>query len=224
MRLIDLAENVKLQIEVSYKGTKIYYETQVKFTAFNGVFIDPIKQDEKMLEFNSGNLMINVTAEIDGSQPIIWRECEVKGVKYKNQVYHMITAKRGGLAINRRGRFRIDMGYTGTARVGSDKGALNVVVHDLSSSGFSFTTEKDIEGYENQYVQLIFIDTSNDAHLNLVGVIVRKQDWNNNRYLYGCKFNKINNMVEYYIAKKQRQMLSLNTVNKKNIIELKDKK
>jgi hypothetical protein len=116
----------------------------------------------------------------------------------------------------------MDMGYTGTARLGNDKGNMNIVVHDLSSSGFSFTSEKDIEGFMHQYVQVVFIDTTNDAHLNLVGEIVRRQDWNNNRYLYGCKFNKVNNMVEYYITKKQRQAISLQPVNKKNIIELKD--
>lgn len=223
MRLVDLAKDTNLQIEVSYKGTKLFYEVKVALTAFNGAFIEPIRQDNKMLEFNSGNLMINVTAQMEGAQPVLWRECEIKGVKYKNEIYHMITCKRGGLAINRRGRFRMDMGYTGTVRIGHDMAALNVVVHDLSSSGFSFTTEKDIEDYK-QDIHLVFIDTDNDTHFNFVGEIVRKQDWNNNRFLYGCKFKKVNNMVEYYIAKKQRELLSLKPVKNTSIIELKDEK
>ncbi|MFA9378460.1 MAG: PilZ domain-containing protein [Lachnotalea sp.] len=223
MRLVDLAENTKIQIDVSYKGNKLFYESQVKLTAFNGAFIEPIKQDEKMLEFNSGNLMISVTADIEGAQPILWRECVVKGVKYKGEVYHMITCPRGGLVINRRSRFRIDMGYTGTVRIGYNKGTLNVVVHDLSASGFSFTTEKNLEEY-NEEAHLVFIDTDNDTRFNLVGEIVRKQEWHNNRFLYGCKFVKVNCMVEYYIAKKQRELLSLNSINSKNIIELNDEK
>lgn len=223
MRLADLAENTKLQIEASYKGSKLFYETQVKLTAFNGAFIEPIKQDEKMLEFNSGNLMISVTADIEGAQPILWRECVIKGVKYKNEIFHMITCSRGGLAVNRRGRFRIDMGYTGTIRVGHNKGTLNVVVHDLSASGFSFTSEKNLENLSDE-IHLVFVDTDNDTRFNFVGEIVRKQDWHNNRYLYGCKFKAVNNMVEYYIAKKQRELLALNSINSKNIIELKDEK
>ncbi len=223
MKLVDLTENTKLQIEASYKGSKLYYEVQVKLTAFNAAFISPVKQDDKMLEFNSGNLIINVTADIEGGQPVIWRECEIKGVRYKNEIYHMITCKRGGLTINRRGRFRIDMGYMGTARIGSHKGVINVVVHDLSSSGFSFTMEKDLEDFK-QDVHIVFVDTDNDTRFNFAGEIVRKQNWNNNRYLYGCQFSKINNAVEYYIAKKQREILSLNTVNAKSIIELSDEK
>lgn len=220
MKLTDLTENTKLQIEVSYKGNKICYDTEVKFTAFNGVFVDPIKQDEKMLEFNTGNLVISVTATIEGEQPVLWRECIVKGVKYKNEIYHMITSPRGGLKINRRGRFRLTMGYTGTARVGVNTGTLNVIVHDLSASGFSFTTEKDIEDI-SQEVHLVFIDSDNDTKFNFVGDIVRKQEWNNNRFLYGCKFSAINHAVEYYIAKKQRELIAINSINKKGIQEIK---
>ncbi|PXV93632.1 PilZ domain-containing protein [Lachnotalea glycerini] len=223
MKLVDLAENTKLQIEVSFKGSKLFYETQVKLTAHEGVFIAPIRQDDKMIDFNAGNLMINVTADIDGTQPILWRECTIKAVKYKKEVFHMITSKRGGLQVNRRGRFRIDMGYTGTARVGFNKGTLNVVVHDISGSGFSFTTEKNLEDL-NEEVHIVFIDTDNDTRFNLIGKLVRKQEWNNNRFLYGCKFQNINKMVEYYIAKKQREIISLNSINKKNIIELRDEK
>jgi hypothetical protein len=223
MKIVDLAENTKLQIEVAYKGNKLFYEAQVKLTAHNGVFVEPIKQDDKMIDFNFGNLIISVTADIEGAAPILWRECIIQAVKYKNEVYHMITTKRGGLQVNRRNRYRLAMGYTGTARIGANKGALNVVVHDLSGSGFSFTTEKDIEDL-NQEVHLVFIDTDNDTKFNFIGQIVRKQEWHRDSYLYGCKFQAINHMVEYYIAKKQRELISLNSINNRSIIELKDEK
>lgn len=222
MRLIDLTENTKLQIEVSLKENKLQFDVVTKFSAFDGIFIEPIKQDGKMLEFNTGKLRINITAEIEGDQPVIWRECIIKGVRYKNEVYHMITSSKGGLKINRRGRFRLTMGYTGTARIGTNKGTINVVVHDLSASGFSFTTEKDIEDF-SEGVHLVFIDSHNGTSFDLAGKIVRKQDWNNNRFLYGCKFGTMNRLVEYYIAKKQRELISVNSMNSKNnIIELKE--
>ncbi|MBA4686837.1 MAG: PilZ domain-containing protein [Candidatus Galacturonibacter soehngenii] len=221
MKLIDLTENTKIQIEVSFKENKLQYEAVTKFSAFDGIFIEPIKQDGKMLDFNTGKLRISVTADIEGGQPVIWRECVIKGVKYKNEVYHMITSPKSGLQINRRGRFRLEMGYTGTARVGANKGTINVVVHDLSASGFSFTTEKDIENF-NEEVHLVFIDSDNGTTFNFVGEIVRKQEWNNNRFLYGCKFGAVNRMVEYYIAKKQRELISIKSLNSKNIIELKE--
>lgn len=223
MKLVDLKENTKLQIDISFKENKLQYEAVVKFSAFSGVFVEPIKQGEKMLEFNTGKLMISVTAEIEGAQPVKWRECVIKAVKYKNEVYHMITSRKGGLQVNRRGRFRLAMGYTGTVRVGANTGTLNVVVHDLSSSGFSFTTEKDIENL-NQSVHLVFVDSDNDTSFNLLGDIVRKQDWNNDRFLYGCKFRTTNLMVDYYIAKKQRELIAIHSINHKSIIELKDEK
>jgi PilZ domain len=223
MKLVDLVENSKIQIDISFKENRLQYEAIAKFSAFNGIFIEPIKQDDKMLEFNTGKLMISVTAEIEGAQPVIWRECIIKGVKYKNEVYHMITSPKGGLSINRRGRFRLAMGYTGTVRIGVNTGTLNVVVHDLSSSGFSFTTEKDIENF-SESVHLVFVDSDNDTFFNLLGDIVRKQEWNNNRFLYGCKLKTTNLMVEYYIAKKQRELIAIHSISSKSIIELKDEK
>lgn len=223
MKLIDLPENTKIQIDVSYKENRLQYETIVQFSAFDGVFIEPIRQDDKMIDFNTTKLMINIIAEIQDAQPIIWRECSIKGVKYKKKIYHMITSPKGGLSINRRGRFRLTMGYTGTIRVGAHKGTRNVVVHDLSSSGFSFTVEKEIENI-NEEVHLVFVDSDNDTFFDLVGNIVRQQEWNNDRFLYGCKFKSVNHLVEYYIAKKQRELISFQSMNHKNIIELKDEK
>ncbi len=95
------------------------------------------------------------------------------------------------------------------------------MVHDLSASGFSFTTEKDVEDFKEE-VHLVFIDSDNGTTFNLVGKIVRKQEWNSNRFLYGCTFSAVNRLVEYYIAKKQRELISINSMNSKNIIELKE--
>lgn len=221
MKIVDIEEKSELQIDVYCNTQKIFFNAEVKFSAFDAVFIAPIKEDGKMLDFNAGNLIIHTTVQMPGDQPVIFRDCVVKGVRYKDEVYHMITSTRMGAKLNRRSRYRIPLGYTGSVRIGSHKGIINVVIHDLSTSGFSFTCEKSRYDVIGDNVKLVFIDSHEDIKFTLNGEIVREQEWTEDRVLYGCVLEGSNNMIDYYIAKKQRQTVSLNPVMNKNIIDLK---
>lgn len=221
MRIVDVKEGTPIQLEVYCNRQKMIFQAKAKFTAFDALFIEPITQNDKMLDFNAERLIVHMFVEIPGEQPVVFRECVVKGVRYKKEVYHMITCSRLGAKLNRRSRFRIPLGYTGAVRLGSEKGAFNVVVHDLSTSGFSFTCEKDDEGFIGEKIWLVFVDTDEDTKFNLAGVVVRKQKYNN-RILYGCRLETASNLVERYVARKQRQAMGLNTVKKSSIEQISD--
>lgn len=222
MRIVDIWEDATLSLEVYCGKDKMEFTAKARFTAFDAVFIDPIMLDEKIIDFNAENLIAHLILEVPGEIPVVFRDCKIKCVRYKKEVYHMISCARGGAKLNRRGRFRIPLGYTGSVRIGSEKGAYNIVAHDLSTSGFSFTGAKDTDEFIGERVWMVFIDTDEDLRFNLSGKIVRKQPWNSDRTLYGCTLDNANNMIGYYIAKKQRQAISLKTVKASSIRDLAD--
>lgn len=58
------------------------------------------------------------------------------------------------------GAFRIDIGVSGIAQIGANTAPADVVVRDLSESGFSFVASKDVEPFEGLVVRMTFTEAA----------------------------------------------------------------
>jgi hypothetical protein len=85
---------------------------------------------------------------------------------------------------------------------------MNVILKDVSMTGFAFVVEHDIDNVENMPVRLVFNDM--ERNYDLTGYIVHKIKAAEGKYVYGCRLSVKNQLLGHYINLKQRQLLSLN--------------
>lgn len=205
MRIRDIPNNQKLHIEVSAKGGVLEYDVVIKFCAYGGVFVSPIRYEGKMLNFSRPDIRIKVLYLRNEQKPIEWQSCFIKSVEYKGQKYHMIGSAGVGIEVNRRGCVRIFVGDPGEAQIGAHTGVMQVTIKDISSTGFSFLGERMSDTELGESVHVTFEEKVHSERFSLYGKLVRKVELDETRILYGCKMLALNKAVDAYIAQRQRE-------------------
>ena len=127
-------------------------------------------------------------------------------ITYNQKLHYKVTAFAEGFENNRREAFRLYVGCGGIAQLGLNKSAAKLLVKDVSETGFSFLSEKEIESILNMPVRLVFNDM--EYNISLMGIIVRKVKIDEQKYLYGCRLSVTNNQLSRYINDKQRQNMA----------------
>ena len=83
---------------------------------------------------------------------------------------------------------------------------MDVILKDLSDTGFAFVVDHEIEDATGLSVRLVFKDF--DRNYDLTGFIVRLVKVEEEKYVYGCRMTMRNQLINHYISMKQRQMLA----------------
>ena len=94
-------------------------------------------------------------------------------------------------------------------RIGLDKTTYDIIIRDVSLTGFSFvfcsfeqTTEvgKGIHLVLNDYLE----ETAENFSFQMYGTVVRVEEVENGKTIYGCKLVEKVRGLDTYIAKKER--------------------
>ena len=194
-------------------GQKYEFPSKVIRKVNQSVLVEPIRINGKILSFNSsgGGIMVSVYMIRDSKPPMLWKGVAVNSIREDNGTFYKITANGEGFEVNRRGAFRLFIGISGVAQLGTNRKAVDVIVKDVSESGFSFVGMEDMDNVINMPVRLVFADFN--QNYSLMGIIVRKVVIGENKIVYGCRLGVRNANLEQYISQKQRQMLSMNHGN-----------
>lgn len=213
MLLQEMPEDNKLIIELSMNGQKYEFPSQVIRKINQNVLIEPVRINGKVLSFNSssGGVTVSIFMIRDDKPPMLWKGVAVNSVREEGGTFYKITANGEGFEVNRRGAFRLFIGISGVAQLGTNRKAVDVIVKDVSENGFSFVGSEDIDNVINMPVRLVFADFN--QNYSLMGIIVRKVVIGESKIVYGCKLGVRNANLEQYISQKQRQMLSMNRGN-----------
>ncbi len=215
MNLIEIPENsiVKLKvvsnsnsknfIEFSSTTAEIYNET---------LLISPIVNNEgKTLNLSSDKLSVQLEYidEADGNKTaIIWKDVIVNYINKKGVKFHQVIQTTEGKSVNRRNAFRLFLGDKATVQLIGSNEIYDVIIRDISSTGFGFVIDKDIDiSVVNMCTLSTYID---EKHIILKGTIVRKQvvdEENSNKIIYGCQLSKFSAELDKLINIKQREKL-----------------
>lgn len=160
------------------------------------------------LDTNSGqvlkfdNININVVYTNDQGIPYIWINSTI--VYYQGQYLLQVKAD-GGRRHNRRSSFRVGVShYAKLRRPGH--GEVEVVVRDISLTGFSITDrKKDLNMQQGTHVLLRYEDIGHE--LELEGNVVRIEE-EDDYIIYGFVLTKSSRDLSSYVNTKQRQKRS----------------
>lgn len=202
--ILKLPKNSKITITVTEGTSKLQLETIVLEVNEKGLFLKPIQYDGKTLSFNSNSLHVKACSTAINEKPIEWSNCKIALVSYKGIKYHFLQTGSLGLEINRREAFRLPLSLKGKAQLKLHSKSIDVLVHDVSTTGFSIITEGNADTEIGETCTLQFSDTTTYNDFSLTGKIVRMQLLHNNRMLYGCQLLRKNAPgISEYIARKQ---------------------
>lgn len=206
MNMIDLAENSRISLEITVNNDYLEFKSFVAAKVNNYILLEAIRVDGKVINFETGNVNINVLWIREDRAPIIWNKVFLKSMTYNNRTYYLAVPSGEGSEVNRRTTFRLFTGVEGIAQVGANKMAWDVIVKNVSETGFAFVSSEKFERAINSTVRLVFYDL--EKKFNLTGHIVRTEDVDESRYVYGCVLMASNPVLNQYIIEKQRDMIS----------------
>lgn len=206
MRIYELKMADELIIAISIKNEYMEFKSVVVGKDKKNIYIEPIRVNEKVVNFYNSHARLDLLSIRDGKPPIQWKLVNLKIAVFEGKICYVIETASVGTEVNRRNTFRMYVGIDGVAQLGSNRKAENVIVKDISESGFSFVSKQNLEEFKNIPVRLVFSDDADK--FSLMGIVVRKDTVNEEKNVYGCILNSKNYLLGRYIATKQREKLA----------------
>ncbi|MCM1569089.1 MAG: PilZ domain-containing protein [Roseburia sp.] len=172
----------------------------------------PIYRNEKIVAFRAKDIQINLQVSQNESAPVLFKDVTISLMKKPDEsLCYAITTQAEGKASNRRDSFRCFLGIESVMQYGPSHAKYRAVLRDVSMGGFSVTCDAATNFHENQILHVLLRDyieeLAEQYTFHLYGIIVRTQELDNNRILYGCRLNTKVPGLETYISKKERMRL-----------------
>jgi len=206
MLISQLVQNSNLILEININNKHLEFESVVFAKIGDYILIEPVRVNGKVVNFEIGNVLIDMLLIRSDKKPIIWKRVLLKSTIYKNKTYYKVVPTGDGFEINRRNAFRLYFDVKGVVQVGTNSVPLDIIVKDVSENGFSFVSKVNIDKPLKSTVRLVLVDLRKTINLN--GILVRKEKINQTKYFYGCVLNISNQSLSQYINEKKREMLS----------------
>lgn len=204
MKLYELQDDSRVDIVVSKEGTNpIEYSANVLFQKQHILFLEPIKIDDKIIDFDDKELRINITYVPKDEMPFIWYGCTLKFIMFENVPYHILYCANEGKHINRRNTYRQFVGENAVLQLAANKKAIDVIVRDVSVTGLSFVTFSEYEISDFGLFHLQYVDHEINLNLQISGHVVRKIEGEHGKFIFGCMIAESNFNLGKYISFKQ---------------------
>lgn len=212
MLITDLNVGEKVTLDFRIQEQKFEFEVEVLEIGKDYVVLEPIRIQNKVVNLTTKGILINVVRYMEEATPKVWKYVNISMWHFEEKSAYKVKCKYDAVDYNRRGSFRLSMAVEGVAQLGLNRKAVTVMIKDISTTGFSFVLQEDLEDYQGRLIRLSFPEDRSGKLIFLVGVIIRKQ-LVGDKYVYGCKMNVTSTQVSRYINQKQRERLAKDAGN-----------
>lgn len=212
MKVSDLAVGQEIKILVMIGEQKLEFPSSIEMTNPKKklAYLSPAMKDGKILNFKGKGILTSLLVQLPDSKPLIFRNVTLNTMKKEDGTFcYGMQCLSEGLEVNRRGAFRCSIDIRTVMRIGLDRTTYDIILRDISVTGFSFlfcdsenTCEvgKSVHTVLNDYLE----ETCENFSFQIYGDVVRCEELENGKVVYGCKLaEKIRNL-DKYIAQKER--------------------
>lgn len=206
MDILELKEDTEVTVTAYHGTSQISFKTRVAGTLANTVLVDEICDESgNPISFAGEGIFVELVSLNSKMQPIIWRNVVIRHVEYQKKQMHRIAQTSDGKITNRRSAYRLYIGRQAQVQLGYHKKVIDVVLKDVSTSGFSFVSDEDIE-YPSSDVMHATCEYD-DYVISVNGPIVRKTKVENmNKFVYGCRTSGFDKTLDKFIMQKQQEI------------------
>ena len=208
--ITDIAEGGNLIIKSFYINPMRAGEADVNFDTIchqvfpKGIIVETVRSEEgQPIDFSSNIVQSDLYYIRENQSPIIWENVIIKSLLFDGEHKHIIVPRKPGRKFNRRAHFRVYIGLSGVAQLGLNKGTKDIIIHDMSYSGFSILADKETKIHVNDTIRVTFDDRF--QHFAINGICVRRQLKSNDSVIYGCVFPKKSKEIREYVLEKQQK-------------------
>lgn len=211
MRIEELTPGTAITFLVIINGQQLSFNSKIQevYPKKHLVLADSICHDGKIVSFRGKNVIVNLLVTTQDEKPQLFKNITVTTMKKPDDslCYNLSTVAESK-PYNRRETYRCYVGIPSSMQLGPNRPAHDVIIRDVSISGFSVTCDTNMKLRENQVVHVVLNDyieeLAENFSFHLYGIIVRIQEFDDGKVLYGCRFNKYISGIESYIMKKER--------------------
>ena len=173
------------------------------------IYAEPIFKNEKMIGFSTKGLVLSmITTDAESGRAWQFVNIVIRNIRDADgNLFHEIKCKNEARPINRRGACRVWIGEPGLATTGLGKSPIDVTIKDISISGISFLCDRDNEIPDGSVVHIDFRDSVNNTRFSISAIVVRSEEIERARVVYGCKLNQESPAIAKYVNEKQREKL-----------------
>lgn len=218
MKIFELEEKTEVNLIIVFGEKTLNFKSTYVGAKGKDALVSALRVDGKVLNLEGEDVKVSLMVERENDKPIIWTECDVKMVVVKGSVMLKIGNKGDAKSVNRRDGFRLYIGDNAKGRVGRNKEAVQMILKDVSYSGFAVLIESKGAYEKNMPVRVVYKDEELATVIDLIGKIVRVED-SGDKKLLGCKLDFPSPILGKYIGDKQQRILASrngnNTTNKK---------
>jgi hypothetical protein len=212
MKLCDLPIDQELTVIVMIGEQKMEFPSSLQAANQRKklALLAPIMKEGRILNFNGKGITTSILVQLPESKPMIFHNIILNTMK-KNDggLCYSVQCTCEGVEVNRRGAFRCPIGLRSLMRIGLDKETHDIIIRDVSLTGFSFVfidleeatdIGKGIHIVLNDYLE----NSDENFSFQLYGNVVRIEEVENGKTIYGCKLAEKVRGLDMYIAKKER--------------------
>lgn len=195
IRDIPEGQSVTITCKLPHQENEIEFRATVSQVNPQYLVMDIPKVEDKHLSFKG--VTTSLLTELNGGA-YEFTPCNI--VYYKG--FYIAQCLNEGRKINRRKNFRVGISIIGSMIRGGDN-PVNVYVRDVSASGFSITTERELSLGEEITVRY----SDMGIKISLTGTVVRMVNEEEGKNIYGCKLLRESEGIAQYVQQKQRDIL-----------------
>ncbi len=180
------------------------------------VLVEAIIREDKVLSFKGKlGISVDLVVALPDEKPLLFQHITMETLKMPDDSFcYNIISDKDGIPYNRRNSFRCFIGTPTYIRSGKDMEEHEVILRDASASGFSITCDSTVTLEIGQLVHVLLEDYIEEINKNysfhLYGMVVRSQELDNGKLVYGFKLNNKVGGLENYLTQKERIRIKKN--------------
>lgn len=181
------------------------------------VLSEAILKNGKVLAFKGNGISIDMVAALAEGKPYFFENITIEPLRLADNTFcYNLSCANNGVPYNRRGSYRCFIGNPVFLRNSKEMKEYTVILRDVSATGFSITCDQttELDLSTNQMVHVLLEDYLEEIDQNftfhLYGLMVRKQEMENGKILYGFKLNSSVIGLDNYLTQKERLRIKKN--------------
>lgn len=181
------------------------------------ILSEAIIRDGKVLAFKGNAISVDMVVSVGDGKPFYFENIGVEPLRLADNTFvYNLSCTKEGIPYNRRGSYRCFIGNPVYLRNSREMKEYAVILRDVSVTGFSVTCDATVELNlsPNQMVHVLLEDYLEELDQNfsfhLYGLMVRKQELENGKVLYGFKLNTSVTGLDNYLTQKERLHIKKN--------------
>lgn len=209
MLLKQVKIGTKIKLELLANGSVYNFESEVVRHSEAGALVAPIEKDGAIINFNVRGVMLKAcVTDSENGKVYEWSNIQVLIAKTRGgERFHHFLCERDVEPTNRRNRFRVWVGVDAVAQIGANNKTYDVIIKDISASGIGFVCRREIPIKLDETVHLTFFDEERGTNFNILATVIRCDEVDESRNVYGCKLKAENLLINKYVNEKQLKQL-----------------